>query len=231
MKVGVDYIYQNRLQSNLFQQFVFSDAVTSNINQQDPVTKQATGNSLASALLAAPATFTGQTPSNAEVFFNMQLWSGYAQDTWKLTLKLTLNFGLRYEYLPRIRMLDKRLANLLDIPHQMYTISASSVPACTTTFVNPCIPGGIGAVPFNSNIKFGNNEPLAGPSISDNIGPRFGFAYAWGDKTVINGGVAKQYRGADVAVDDWDLEPADQHSAGWVLAGKFAESAHADYKS
>ena len=56
MKAGVDYLYQNRLQRNLFQQFTFSDAVTSNINQTN------TGNSLASALLAAPATFTGQTP-------------------------------------------------------------------------------------------------------------------------------------------------------------------------
>jgi len=193
MKAGVDYIYQNRLQRNLFQQFTFSDAVTSNINQPDPATKLATGNSLASALLAAPATFTGQTPSNAEVFFNMQLWSGYVQDTWKATPQLTLNFGLRYEYLPSIHMLDSRLANQLDIPNQTYTISASSVPACTSTFVNPCIPGGISAVPFNNRIKFGNNEPLAGPSISDNIGPRFGFAYAWGDRTVINGGVGMFY--------------------------------------
>jgi hypothetical protein len=192
-KGGLDYIYQNRLQRNLFQQFTFSDAVTSNINQPDPVTKLATGNSLASALLATPATFTGQTPSNAEVYFNMQLWSGYIQDSWKATPNLTLNFGLRYEYLPRIQMLDRRLANLLDIPHQTYTISARAVPACTTTFVNPCIPGGISAVPFNNHIKFGNGSPLAGPSISDNIGPRFGFAYAWGEKTVINGGTGIFY--------------------------------------
>jgi hypothetical protein len=192
-KAGVDYIYQNRLQRNLFQQFTFSDAVTSNINQQDPATKLATGNSLASALLAAPATFTGQTPTNAEVYFNMQLWSGYIQDSWKATPNLTVNVGLRYEYLPRIQMLDKRLANVLDIPNQTYTISASSVPACTTTFVNPCVPGGISAVPFNDHIKFGNGDPLAGPSISDNIGPRFGFAYAWGEKTVINGGAGIFY--------------------------------------
>jgi len=192
LKSGVDYIYQNRLQRNLFQQFTFSDAVTSNINRADPVTKLPTGNSLASALLAAPATFTAQTPSNAEVYFNVQLWSGYVQDTWKATPNLTLNFGLRYEYLPGINMLDKRLANSLDIPNQTYTIGAASVPACTTTFTNPCIPGGVGAVPFNDHIKFSNSQQ-AGSSINDNIGPRLGFAYSWGDKTVINGGVGMFY--------------------------------------
>jgi hypothetical protein len=193
MKAGVDYLYQNRLQRNLFQQFTFSDAITSNVNQQDPVTRQPTGNSLASALLALPATFTGQTPTNAEVFFNMQLWSGYVQDSWKATPNLTVNLGLRYEYIPGIQMLDHRLANILDIPHQTYTISQASVPACTTTFVNPCIPGGISAVPFNNHIAFANNQQQSGPSISDNIGPRFGFAYAYGDKTVINGGAGIFY--------------------------------------
>jgi len=187
MKVGVDYIYQNRLQQNLFQQFTFSDAVTSNISQAN------TGNSLASALLAAPATFTAQTPVNAEVYFNTQLWSGYVQDSWKVTPNLTLNLGLRYEYIPQISMLDKRIANSLDIPNQTYTISAATVATCTTTFVNPCIPGGIGAVPFNDHIKFAKNQQQVGPSISDNIGPRFGFAYALGEKTVINGGVGIFY--------------------------------------
>jgi hypothetical protein len=187
MKAGVDYIYQNRLQRNLYQQFTFSDGVTSNINQTN------TGNSLASALLATPATFTAQTPINAEDYFNMQLWAGYVQDSWKASPKLTLNFGLRYEYIPQISMLDNRLANGLDIPHQTYTISASSVSACTTTFVNPCIPGGIGAVPFNSHIVFANNQQQVGPSISDNVGPRLGFAYAWTDKTVINGGAGIFY--------------------------------------
>jgi hypothetical protein len=193
MKAGVDYIYQNRLQQNLFQQFTFSDAITSNINKPDPTTKLATGNSLASALLATPATFTAQTPGNAEVYFNMQLWSGYVQDSWKITPSLTLNFGLRYEYIPQIHMLDKRLANNLDIPNQTYTISAASVPACTTSFVNPCIPGGIDAVSFNNHIKFAHNQQQVGPSIGDNIGPRLGFAYAWGEKTVLNGGAGIFY--------------------------------------
>jgi len=187
LKAGLDYIYQNRLQRNLSQQFTFSDAVTSNINQSN------TGNSLASALLAAPATFTASTPKNAEVFFNLQLWAGYIQDSWKVKPNLTLNFGVRYEYIPQIGMLNNRLANSLDLPNQTYTISASTVAACTTTFVNPCIPGGIESVPYNDHIKFAHDQQQAGPAIGDNIGPRFGFSYSWGDKTVINGGAGIFY--------------------------------------
>jgi hypothetical protein len=186
MKAGVDYIYQNRLQRNLYQQFTFSDAITSNIGASN------TGNSLASSLLGLPATFTAQTPDLAEDYFNMTLWSGYVQDSWKARPNLTLNFGLRYEYVPGINMLDNRLANNLDIPNQRYVISAASVPACTSTFANPCIPGGIGSVTHNSNIIFSPGQKV-GPAIGDNIAPRLGFAYQPNPKTVVNGGAGIFY--------------------------------------
>ena len=186
LKAGVDYIYQNRLQRNLYQQFTFSDTVTSNINATN------TGNSLVSALLGYPATFTAQQPDLAEDYFNMQLWAGYVTDSWKARPNLTLNFGIRYEYLPGINMLDNRLANGFDIPNANYIIAASSVPACTSTFANPCIPGGISAVPFNNHITFSPGQKV-GPPIGDNIGPRLGFAYQPNPKTVVNGGIGMFY--------------------------------------
>lgn len=192
LKAGVDYIYQNRLQRNLYQQFSFSDSITSNINGSG-TNKVASGNSLASMLLGFPATFTAQTPDLGEDYFSLGLWGSYVQDSWKMLPNLTLNFGLRYEYVPQINMLDNRLANNLDIPNQTYTISASSVPACTTAFTNPCIPGGVSSVPYNNHIVFANNQQQVGPSIGDNIGPRFGFAYQPASNTVINGGIGVFY--------------------------------------
>lgn len=186
LKFGVDYIYQNRLQRNLYQQFTFTDFVTSNNSASK------TGNSLASAVLALPATFTAQDPVYSEDFFSMSLWSGYVQDSWRATAKLTINVGLRYDYLPNIHMLNNRLANGLDIPNQRYIIQ-NNVGACTTTFTNPCIPGGIGSVPNSANIVFANGGQQVGPPISDNIGPRLGFAYQPYDKTVVNGGVGILY--------------------------------------
>lgn len=191
MKAGLDYIYQNRLQRNLYQQFTFSDSVTSNIGAVG-TNKVASGNSLASAVLGLPATFTAQTPDLAEDYFNMQLWSGYVQDSWKARPNLTVNFGLRYEYVPAIQMLDGRLANSFDIPNGIYTISAASVPACTTPFSDPCIPGGIGSVPNSDHIRFSPGQKV-GPPVSDNIAPRLGFAYQWGQHTVINGGAGMFY--------------------------------------
>lgn len=185
-KAGLDYLYQNRLQRNLYQQFTFSDSQTSNVNASK------TGNSLASALLGLPATFTAQTPDYSEDYFSMSLWSGYVQDSWKATQKLTLNYGLRYDYIPAIHMLDGRLANGLDIPNARYIIQ-HNVSACATTFVDPCIPGGIASVPHNSNIVFANGSQQVGAPIRDNVGPRFGFAYALRPNTVVNGGVGILY--------------------------------------
>ena len=186
LKAGVDYIYQNRLQRNLYQQFTFSDSVTSNVNATN------TGNSLVSSLLGFPATFTAQQPDLGEDYFNMQLWGGYINDSWKALPNLTLNFGLRYEYLPGIGMLNNRLANGFDIPNQNYIIAATSVAACASTFVDPCIPGGISAVPFNNHITFSPGQKV-GPPIGDNIGPRFGFAYQPHGQTVVNGGIGMFY--------------------------------------
>ena len=186
IKGGLDYIYQNRLQRNLYQQFTFSDATTSNVNASN------TGNSAASALLGLPATFTAQIPDYSEDFFSMSLWSVYLQDSWKVSPKLTLNYGLRYDYLPAIHMLNGRLANGLDIPNQRYIIQ-KPVAACTTTFVNPCIPGGIASVPESGNIVFANGVQQVGQPIKDNFGPRFGFAYQTTPRTVVNGGIGMLY--------------------------------------
>jgi len=186
MKGGVDYIYQNRLQRNLFQQFTFSDSITSNINASK------TGNSVASAILGFPATFTAMNPQYSEDYFSMSLWSGYLQDSWRATPKLTVNFGVRYDYLPAIHMLNDRLANGLDIFHQQYIIQ-KQVAACGSIFTNPCIPNGIGSVPYNGNIVFANGAEQAGPPIKDNVGPRLGFAYQATPTTVINAGAGIFY--------------------------------------
>lgn len=186
IKGGISYIYQNRLQRNLYQQFNFSDSTTSDINASK------TGNSLASAILGLPVSFTAQTPSLSEVYFSMTNWAGYLQDSWRVSPKLTINYGLRYDYLPEIHMLDNRLANAIDIPNAKFLVQRQ-VGACGSTFSDPCIPGGIASVPYSDHIVFANGQEQSAGAITDNIGPRFGFAYQVRPHTVINGGVGVLY--------------------------------------
>jgi Carboxypeptidase regulatory-like domain/TonB dependent receptor len=187
VKVGAQFIYVNRFQNNLFQQYTFADAQTSNIGAAK------TGNSLASALLGLPNTYTGQLPQYAEDYFRFNVWSGYVQDEWKIGRNVTITAGLRYDYLPGIVPLNGRLSNGLDLYAQKYLIGAKSVPACTTPFSDPCIPGGISSVPFSSNIVFTGKQSVLPPPVKDNWGPRIGIAWQFMPGMVLRAGYGIYY--------------------------------------
>ena len=109
IKTGAQFIYVNRLQNNLTQSYCFSDAQTSNMGAAR------TGNSLASALIWDCQTGTRQAASiRLGLFLRFKVWSGYIQDEWKLRPNLTVNLGLRYDYLPRSSRLNGRLRTALE---------------------------------------------------------------------------------------------------------------------
>ena len=93
----------------------------------------------------------------------------FVQDTWKVTRKLTLDYGLRYDYQSYLKEGQGRFAQF-----------APNMP-------NPSAGGVLGAVTFEGygpgrcNCSFGNNYPYA-------IGPRLGIAYQLSSKTVLRGG-------------------------------------------
>ncbi len=187
IKTGAQFIYVNRLQSNLSQSFSFADAQTSNLGASR------TGNSLASALLGLPSGYSAQTPDLGEVFLRFNVWSGYIQDEWKVRPNLTVNLGLRYDYLPGVAILNNRTASALNLFTQQYLVGASSVPACSNPVSVPCIPGGISSVPFNSHIAFTGARNLVPPAVSDNWGPRIGIAWQVAKNTVLRAGYGLFY--------------------------------------
>jgi hypothetical protein len=93
----------------------------------------------------------------------------YLQDTWKVTRKLTLDYGLRYDYQTYLKETYGRLINVsLDTP-------------------NPTVQNRLGAVIFEGNgpgrcnCTYGSNYPYA-------VGPRIGVAYQINSKTVLRVG-------------------------------------------
>jgi len=98
----------------------------------------------------------------------------FAQDTWKVTRKLTLDYGLRWDYQTYLKEHDGEQGSVsLNTP-------------------NPIAPGHMGATIFEGygggrcNCSFANNYPLA-------FGPRIGVAYQITPKTVLRVGSGISY--------------------------------------
>ncbi|HEV2418011.1 MAG TPA: TonB-dependent receptor [Terriglobia bacterium] len=202
MRAGFQYIYTNRYQYNNFSEVDYSGDQTSSGLKSQPNE----GNNLASSLLGLPSSFQVQTPTNALVYLRMPTWAVYYQDQWKVKPTLTLNLGLRYDYIPQASIIGPagRPLNALSLYKQQWVIgeNASAVAACTTPFVNPCIPNGYSSsnpnftvtVPrsgqtYNTfdNVVYAGGS-AAGQPIRDNVAPRVGVAWVFRPNTVLRAG-------------------------------------------
>ena len=100
-------------------------------------------------------------------FVDQRLWmaSGFFEDDWKATPRLTLNLGLRYDFVTPVMEGRNRIANFN--------------------------PAGSGSLVFAKSGSVGDRS-LMDPT-TKNFGPRFGVSYAVNDKTVLRGGYGVYY--------------------------------------
>jgi hypothetical protein len=223
LKTGFWYIEAKRIQLNTFQTYTFSDEQTRN----PAVATGTTGLSLASALLGFPNNFQAQLPvlHGGPVQFKYAAWAAYVQDEWKLRPNLTLNLGLRYDYLNQPRTLDGRLWNALDLFNQKWIIGAKTMPGlCSVVKASPCIPDAFQSDAHFSNVVVAGKEFFAPAPVKDNVGPRVGLAWSINAKTVLRAGYGLY----------WDALPArsqyaqnDLEMAVWPDATAFAGTANA----
>ena len=99
----------------------------------------------------------------------------YAQDTYKVTPKLTLTYGLRYD---------------LDLPARESQDRFSEVDP---TLPNPGAGGILGAYTYFGSGPNRNGRHRLQDTYKKAFGPRLGFAYSINDKTVLRGGYGIYY--------------------------------------
>jgi hypothetical protein len=144
--------------------------------QNSSVGGGAIGARYASFLLGAVTYTNVNAPRNTPM--RKLNWSVYAQDNWKVTRKLTLDYGLRWDDTPLGHELHYREAEIgLNTPN----------PAAGG------IPGGYifaGYGPGRCNCEFSGTYPYA-------FGPRFAVAYQINSKTVFRAGWGITYSSGD----------------------------------
>jgi len=87
-----------------------------------------TGFDLADFVLGLPQSSSIRY-GDSSTYFRQNIWSGYAQDDWKISPSLTLNLGVRYEYDAPLTEKYGRIANLDIAPG--YTAVAVVTPGAT----------------------------------------------------------------------------------------------------
>lgn len=108
-------------------------------------------------------------------------FAGYAQDNWKVTPKLTLNIGLRYDVsLPRTERHNRM--NWFD-PSVVSPLNGGSL-----TYTNPLTGDNTTRTLYGGEVFTNANTRTNWLTDWKDIQPRFGFSYLYDTKTVIRGG-------------------------------------------
>ncbi|HEX4277388.1 MAG TPA: carboxypeptidase-like regulatory domain-containing protein [Bryobacteraceae bacterium] len=144
----------------------FSSAFT----QASPtVSNGLSGSSLASLLLGYPASGSQSVVGNFNDF--IRYYGGFVQDDFRVSPKLTLNFGLRLEYESGVQEERNRI-----------------ITGFNTTVASPLAQPGF---PIAGGVQYagvGGAPTQTGNALSVKPAPRIGFAYSIDNKTVVRGG-------------------------------------------
>jgi len=129
---------------------------------QNPSGRTGTGSPFADFLLGYPD--GASIGTNVRAGIRVRNYSSFLQDDWKISTKLTLNIGVRYEYTTPVIEVANRMANFDIATNQVVLAKDGSL----------------------------HNRALANAD-RNNFAPRFGLAYQMGSKTVIRTGYGVFY--------------------------------------
>ncbi len=186
LKFGASY-YQTWMYTNWAQD-------NENFNQQatwDPTTKSG-GDGFASMLIGLPNNANRQL-GNSGVSLHANVFGIFGQDSWRITPKLTLNYGLRWDYTSPVTEKENRLA-AFDLATAQWLLVKGDADAPST------LPPGV---------VYLNRNSITAPNYL-NFSPRLGVAYQVAPKTVVRAGFGIFY-------DNWSgtLQAAQNARGAW----------------
>jgi hypothetical protein len=186
MRFGAEYRLQRETgfnYGNVAPQLLFGQAFTRGPLDNSPVSP--IGQGLASMMFGIAT--GGQISNNASRAEENRYWGLFVQDDWRLTPRLTLNLGLRYEYEGPISERYNRSIRGFDFA----TANPVSAQAAANYARSPIPQVAPAAFQSAGGLQFAGNGGLPGSlwkADRNNFAPRVGLAYQWNGKTVIRTG-------------------------------------------
>jgi hypothetical protein len=196
MKFG--YNFDHQVADGFGQQNIAGNAGFSFLETSVPgVTTFTSGSSFASFLLGAANTGATETIRNLPQTYRYNGY--YAQDDWRLTKRLLINLGLRYEYTSPPVAGGNQYSNF------------------SPTAPNPAVNNYPGALIFAGSGPGRTGQSSLVPGYYGAIGPRLGLAFALDSKTTIRVGAARSFSRVSVVASS-------SHYAGFIGQYAFASS-------
>lgn len=190
-KMGGDFrrltaLYTSVFDSRWLGRYVFTDSITG------PVI----GNPFAAFLLGVPSSMTIASDIFPNTNGYAKHYAFYGQDDWKVSPRLTINYGLRWEYHPMFNDHYSNVANF--IPDYTSTVNGATVHGAVAIvngaqkLVHPAFAESIAPTPILTADQLGIPNSLRYSGKTD-FAPRVGFAWraTTDGKTVIRGGYGK----------------------------------------